>query len=127
MRLERDIMKSVQKRLSIFELTGEVVWFTRLNSGHIKTYFGSHIKLCHKGTWDWVVIFRNRNNGLSLLFIECKSDTGKIEKDQNLFKNKYTKEDVYFLLVREPFELDVFIDKYAKDFVNALPKNLNNL
>lgn len=127
MKLEKQIMLSIKQRLDIYEMVGQVIWKTRLNSGRIKTYFGSHIKLCDKGTWDWVAVFRNRENNLSLLFIECKSNTGKLRDDQILFQKKYNKKDVYFLVVKEPKELNDFIDKYSKDFVNLLPKSLEEI
>lgn len=124
MKFEKDLNIIIKNRLSIYEMVGNIIWFSRLNSGLIKTYFGSHIKLCNEGTWDWVVAFRNRNDGVSLLFIEGKSDTGKLRKDQDIFKVKYSKKDVYFLIVIDPKELDKFIDKYSKDFIDELPKDL---
>lgn len=124
MKLERDLNTHIKDKLGLYELVGNIVWHSRLNSGSIKTYFGSHTKLCNKGTWDWVVVFRNREDGLSLLFIEGKSDTGKLRTDQKLFQERYNKKDVYFLVVIDPKDIDTFIDKKSKDFVDSLPSKL---
>lgn len=124
MRLEKDLNLQIKNHLSLYEFFDQIIWHTRLNSGSIKTYFGSHIKLCTKGTWDWVVVIRNRQDGLSLLFIEGKSDTGKLSTHQKLFQKKYNKKDVYFLIVVDIKELDKFIDKHAKDYVIFLPTEL---
>lgn len=120
MKLERDLNVQIKKRLSVYEFTNQIIWFTRLNSGSIKTYFGSHIKLCDKGTWDWVVAIRDIDKGISLLFIEGKSDTGKLLPHQILFMKKYNKKDVFFLVVRNITELDAFIDLNCYNFVGDL-------
>lgn len=123
-KLEKETMKIISQKLDLYELVGNIIWKSRLNCGRIKTYFGSYVQLNKSGTWDWVVVFRNRNDGLSLLFIEGKSDTGKLRIDQKSFQVRYSKKDVYFLIIIDPKDLDKFIDKYSKDFVDELPDKL---
>ena len=60
---------------------------------------------------------------LIAVFIEAKSDTGKLRPGQLLFKQKYAvKECFWYLELRDIKQLDEFIYKNVKDFVNELPK-----
>lgn len=124
MRLEKDIIKQIHKRLAIYSLTGECEWYTRLQSGKVKLnkYF---IKMCDPGTPDYLALVRGRNNNILALFIEAKSDNGKLRASQEEFKQKYGyKEGFWYLEIRDIVQLDNWFTKNAKDFVNLLPKEL---
>ncbi len=121
MKLEKDLIKQIEQRLSVLKLTGEVQWYSRLNSGKVKTYYGSYIKLCDKDTPDYLALMVGREHPLIAVFIEAKSDTGKLRPGQLLFKQKYAvKECFWYLELRDIKELDQFIDKHAKDFVETI-------
>lgn len=116
--IEKDLKTSVQNRLSIYELTGEVVWWERLNSLKVKTIMGTWVQGCRKGTPDIIALIRNRESGITALFLELKSSTGKLRPEQVEFYDKYNKKkDVVVLTINAPFQLDHWIDKYAKDFI----------
>lgn len=118
-------MKQVKQRLAILELTGEVIWSGRLNSLEVKTIYGGRVKGLPQGTPDWLVLVRGRSDNIVALFIECKSDTGKIRDTQQYFINKYgTKEGLFIMVMRDIKELDRWIGKHAKNFVDLLPKEL---
>ena len=121
MKLEKDLIKQTHQRLDIYKLSGEVEWFSRLNSGKVKTYYGSYIKLCDKDTPDFLALIRGRNSPLLAVFIECKSDSGKLRPGQIKFKQKYAvKECFWYLELRDIKELDEWINKNAKDFIGGL-------
>ena len=114
-------MKSIHQRLSIYEITGEVIWFGRLNSLKVKTITGKWVQGLPKGTPDWLALIRNRQDVVSALFIECKSDSGRLRKEQSLFHDKYNKKKGVFVIeIRDPKEFDNWIDKNAKDFVACI-------
>ncbi len=124
-RLEKDLMKSVQQRLTIWKMTGEILNYHRLNSGTIRNmHTGSWVKLGEKDTPDWLALVRNRQDGVTALYIECKSSTGKLTKGQQEFSDKYNrKSGIYVLELRDIKELDKWIDKNAKDFVSLIGNN----
>jgi hypothetical protein len=125
MKLEKDLIKQIDVILSQRQLTGEVEFSTRLNSGTVKTYYGSYVKLCKSGTPDFLALVRGREDKILALFIEAKSDTGRLRQDQEIFKQKYGyKEGFWFLELRDINELIKWFDKYAKDFVELLPGKL---
>jgi hypothetical protein len=114
-------MKQVKNRLSVYEMTGEVCWYGRLNSLEVNTIYGGRIKGLPKGTPDWLALIRGRNDNILALFIECKSDTGKIRTSQTEFINKYgTKEGVFVMILRDIKDLDKFILKHSKDFISCI-------
>ncbi len=119
--LEKDLSKSIQERLSIYHLTKQVEWWGRLNSLHVRTIMGSYVKGCPKGTPDFLVLVRNPNNGITVLFLELKSTTGKLRKEQIEFRDLYSeKKDFWVLEVRRPVELDIWIDKNSYDYVKDI-------
>lgn len=115
MRKEADLMKQVSQRLDIYKLCGQVEWWTRLNTGRIKTYYGSYVQLCNKGTPDFLALIREKSGKLCALFIETKADRGNMTKDQKVFFNQYTKKDIWMLCIKNIAELDYEIDQYAID------------
>lgn len=125
MKLEKTLIKQIDDFLSVRHLTGEVEFYLRINSGNVKTYFGSYIKLARKGTPDYLAFVRGREDKILALFIEAKSDTGKLRPEQEQFKQKYEhKEGFWFMECRDMLELHTWFDKYAKDFVQSLPSKL---
>lgn len=124
MKLERDLMHQITQRLGIYKLCGEVIWFHRIQSGQAKVG-AYYIKLAEAGTPDFFVLVRGRNDELVALFIEAKSDTGKLRSCQQGFINRFMgKKDVYILVMRDIKDLKEWMDKYAKDFVSLLPEDL---
>ena len=121
MKLEKELMFQVKQALSVFELTGEILWYGRLNSLEVKTIYGGRIKGLPKGTPDWLALVRGRKNNILALFIECKSDSGQVRPSQTEFINKYSKkQDVFVIVIRDIKELDKWIEEYSKDFVEGL-------
>lgn len=128
MKLEKDLIKQIKNRLDLYRLTGEVEFYIRINSGSVKTYFGSYVKLAAKGTPDFLALVRGREDKILALFLEAKSDTGKLRKEQEQFKQKYAyKEGFWFMELRDIKELDFWIEKNSKDFVNSLPNDLKDI
>ncbi len=122
--LEKEVMLQVKKILSQYEQTGEVEWWERLNSGKVR--IGAHyIAMCRKGTPDFVAIVRNFSKQLSVVFIECKSDTGTLRPEQLDFCNNYNiKPGFHILTISEPKELRSFINSISYDFLQDLPLEL---
>lgn len=125
MRLERSLMKLIDQQLGIYEMSGEVAYWIRINAGRVKTYYGSYLRLANKGTPDYLALIRNRQDNITALFIEAKSDTGKLRKDQKEFQIKYNKrKDINTITIKDIKELINWIEKNAKDFVSQLPSSL---
>lgn len=123
MRTEKEIMKQIENRLKVWSMTGEVEFYMRINSGSITTKWGSHMKLASKGTPDWLVLVRNKYEGLTCLFIEAKSDVGRPTSDQIKFSETYNEKAGFaVLLLREIGHLDWWMEKNAKNFVDEIGK-----
>lgn len=114
MKLEKDLNKQIEQRLSIYTLTGECEWWGRLNSLHVLTIMGSYVKGCPKGTPDFIAIIRTPIHTISVLFIEAKSDSGKLRKEQTDFLFKYNRKFGFTcIVVRNIKELDDWINTNA--------------
>lgn len=127
MKLEAELMKQVSQRLKIYNMTGEVVWFSRLQSGKVRQglYF---IKLCDLNTPDYLALVRMVDNSITALFIECKSDTGRLTVGQADFAQRYNRQkDFHVMCLRDIKNLDNWINKYAINKVHSLPNNLEDL
>lgn len=121
MKLERDLMKQIEIALVTSKLTGEIVYYSRVNSGNIKTYYGSYVKLADKGHPDYVVVIRDKSNGLSLLFVEAKSETGKLSPDQIKFRDKYVDApNIYYHVCRDIKQLNKLISSIAIDTMSEI-------
>lgn len=121
--LEKDVLKSVGQRLSTWEMSGEVVWYERLQCGRVKTAYGSWVNMCRSGTPDYVAIIRNKTKNLDLLFLECKraDGRGKLSDVQITFQNKYRNvENVHYLIIDHPDYVDVYIDNIAFDQIKDI-------
>lgn len=117
--LEREVSASIAKRLAIYQLSGEVLWALRINSGSVPPEFRVHIKLAPKGTPDYLCLIKNKNNGISAIFIEVKRSDGKgkLSPEQKDFKDKYMviHKDIYCMTVNNPHDLDNIITEIAYD------------
>lgn len=121
MKLEKDLFQSIKQRLEIYELTGEILWWARLNSLRVKTLYGGIVNGCPKGTPDIVSIVKSRDSSIICLFLELKSSSGSITKEQIEFWSKYNcKEGIQVLEIRDPNELDDWISENAYDFTKDL-------
>lgn len=94
--LEKDLNHQVEQWL---DLMPGVIWYTRLNSGKIQTKWGSWIKLCKKGTPDYVALVFS--SGIAhTLFIECKRKGEKPTNEQDWFRDKVAGVDnIKYLLI----------------------------
>lgn len=118
---EADVLANVKNVLMLLEKTGDIIWWERLATGRIKTEYGSWMQLCRKGTPDVVVVIRNRNNWISIMFVECKSSTGTLRGEQKDFKEKMSREpDVYYEVVTDHRMLVKRILDIAKDRLSAI-------
>jgi hypothetical protein len=121
MRTERELMLQVKNRLSGYELTGNVLWYGRLNSLEVKTIYGGRIKGLPKGTPDWLVLVRGKFDSILALFIECKSDYGTVRPTQTEFIRKYgVKKGVSVIVLRDIKDLDEWINKYGIDITEGM-------
>lgn len=121
MKLEKDLNKSIREVLSLYMFTKTIIWWTRLNTGKIKTEYGKYIQLCDKGTPDFIVLTKNKNNNISVLFIEAKSDTGELRAEQEAFFNKYKEtEGIYPVVIRDINELKAVINRVSYDRLQEL-------
>lgn len=109
---ESEVLKSVVKKLKFLELTGDVVWHSRLNSGKININ-GGWVQLCQAGTPDIISIINCKNGKIAVLFIECKR-TGikKLRYEQNIFFMKMeTAPMVLCIVINDPKQLHQAIKK----------------
>lgn len=113
--LEKDVVKEIRSCLISWHFDGTVVYWERLNSGKVQS--GPHwIRMCRIGTPDFIAVVRNKQDNLSVVFIECKSDTGKLRKEQQDFVDKYNVlKDVYVITVRCRKDLVDVLLKVGRD------------
>lgn len=123
-KLESDVMSGIKRRLEHYEFAKIVVWWTRLQSFKIK-HFGNWIHGCAKGTSDFVAVIRNKHNNLTVVFLEAKSDTGKLRPEQIQFRDKHHNgHDVLYCEIRDPKEVDNIINNIGIDTTQALPDQI---
>lgn len=119
---ETIIKNDVFRSLYALEVTGTVTWFERLNSGRVKSEWGSWIQLCRKGTFDFFVLFDGKDRSLCGAFIEVKRGDKKarLSPDQELFKEKYSGKHphVFFWLVQSGCQVKRLILEHAYDRIN---------
>jgi hypothetical protein len=93
----------VKKALELLELTGDVLWQSRLQSGSIR-HEGRFINMCAAGTSDFIAVFRDQGDNLVVAFIEVKRADRKAEysDSQKEFYNKHfwKHQNMIFLLVQ---------------------------
>lgn len=117
-KLEKEAMKDIRIALANLETAGAVLWWERLNSGKVRTEYGGYVQLCRNGTPDFIVALKT-SMGLLILFIEAKSDTGKLSIQQNDFKEK-TKFWAIYLLVRDVKQVKEKIEELTSFYKNKL-------
>ena len=84
---EAEVLKQVLSKLKSLELTGSVVWHSRINSGKVKTGM-YYLNLCAAGTPDIIAIVRAIDGKVAVLFLECKrSGVKKLRFEQQRFFN----------------------------------------
>ena len=119
-RLEKTLMKQISQRLAIWKMSGEVYWYSRLQSGKAKV--GSYyINLNEPGTPDWIALIRTPN-GLMALFIEAKSDKGKLTKDQQVFYIKHNISCIQTIVLKDIKDLDTWILCHAVDMTKEMAR-----
>jgi len=99
---ESHLVRSVRELLTIYENQDIVHWWERLNSGNILSERGSAkymVKLCRTGTPDFIVVSSyplvsstDMDGKLfaQVDFLECKTEKGKLTKEQKEFKARCT-------------------------------------
>lgn len=113
MEKEADFNRVIRETLEQYESNGMIKWYERLQSGHAKTMFGSHLNLCRAGTPDWVVILKNKLDKVAVLFIEAKSDSGlKTHRaEQDDFMDKYNSDGLKVIRTADIKDIIKFIDE----------------
>jgi len=103
---EAEIMKKVLRRLENLTMTGDIVWYSRLNSGKINVG-RAWVQLCKAGTPDIIAIVKCDNGKIATLFIECKrAGVKKLSYEQRVFfENMENKPMVLCKLINNPEQL----------------------
>jgi len=122
---EDKVKQEVIKTLSAFETTGDILWWSRLQSGKVQDRNScGWIQLCQKGTPDFISIFQTFDRRLIVLFIECKRDDvrSSLNDNQKMFFEKYDKrhKDLKFLVTQSGFEVSKFISSLMYDRIQEI-------
>jgi len=113
MKKEKDFNTDLREQLELLEWHRTVEWFERLNSGKVKTLYGSWLQLCRPNTPDWIVLYHDRNKNLAVLFIEGKSDMGMFNKKEG--QEKFM---VRYNLIKGFTVIKTSVVKEITDFLN---------
>lgn len=118
---ERETMQQIKDALESYQWQKVCIWFSRLNSGKVKTTFGTWLQLCPSGTPDYICLIRDKQARISVLFIEAKSSEGKQSSDQISFQKRFNGvRDVYYMVIRDVSELHRFIKEVGFDTLTVL-------
>ena len=118
---ESEVSTQVKKILARLESSHDIHWWERLNSGRVKTEYGSWLQLCRPGTPDFIMVCKNKQTTISIIFIECKSDTGKMSPEQHDFCHRYVCQPyIYYFVISDPYKLSGQILDIAYDRVGAI-------
>lgn len=94
--LEKDLNKQI---ISWLDILPSVIYFERMNSGKIQTAWGSWVKLCRKGTPDFIALVHG-GEVAHILFIEAKRKGEKQRPEQKWFQEKVAGvANVHYVLV----------------------------
>lgn len=117
---EKEVMTGIRQRLEVYQMSGEVVWFCRLQSGMVR--LGLHyMRLAEEGTPDFVCVIRNHSNNLSLLFFEAKGEGGRLRLSQIKFQKKYTGfKDVTYFVIDDPHQVGKILCELTYDRVKDI-------
>jgi len=112
---ESSVLRGVIQKLNFMQLTKEVVWYTRLNSGNFKVGIDGWVRGCAAGTPDIVVCIRH-DLGARLLFLEVKGSRGKLRyEQQKFFKRMEGIRGVYCEMINDPSQLFDIIKKIREE------------
>ena len=120
-------MQSVAKRLEVYKFSKVILWWERLNSGKVRTEYGSWVQMCQKGTPDFIAVIYDKNKNIKVLFFECKRSDGKgtIRLEQKIFMQEMEKyKDIHCHIIENPKEVDAIINKLGYDSTVELPENI---
>ena len=114
---EAEISRDVRNCLDTWSISGVVLWHMRINSGSVRSiHSGRWLKLAEKGTPDHIAIVLSRYKKILVVFIEVKTDKGRLTNEQALFADKYNKyDDFYVLKITDRKQLDVFLSEHGID------------
>jgi hypothetical protein len=105
-RLEKDVVKNIKMTLQLY--CPEVIWVDRLQSGTVQMG-DRYIHMCKEGTPDLYVIIKKGCEG-KLLFVECKSKTGKQSDIQKIFQYRIIGlSNIFYLVARNVGEVTTYI------------------
>lgn len=100
--LEKNLNKEI---IAWLDLLPSVIWFERLNSGTVQTSYGSWVKLCRKGTPDFIALVHGGDIA-HVLFIEAKRKGEKQRPEQKWFQDEVDGiSNVHYLLVYDVLTL----------------------
>lgn len=109
--LEKNLNKEI---VAWLDLLPSVIWFDRLNSGTVQTAYGSWVKLCRKGTPDFIALVHGGDIA-HVLFIEAKRKGEKQRHEQKWFQEKVDGiSNVHYLLVYDILTLTNKISDISK-------------
>lgn len=113
--LEAKVLKLVLNKLKSYELFGDIIWYSRLNSGKINVG-RSWVQLCKPGTPDIISVIDCGNGKIAVLFIECKRTGIKRLRfeQQQFFNDMEGKPMVLCVLINDPVQLWPAIEKAKK-------------
>jgi len=119
---ESVVKKEVEKSLACLQQAGDIIYCQRVNTGKIKTEWGSWVQLAETGHWDWIALFINKDRNLSFVFIEHKraDKPAKLDPEQIKFKQRYDSKhvDVLFWLVQSGDEVTSLVLDNCYDRLN---------
>lgn len=115
-KLEKEISKDVRLALENLRSAGAVCWFTRLNSGTVKTNYGSWVKLCEPGTADYIAVLCTGQ----IYFIETKSNTGTQTQQQIEFQSSVEKWGAIYEVVRDVGQIKTTIESITNFYENKI-------
>lgn len=115
-KLEKEISKDVRIALANLQTVGAVHWYTRLNSGTVKTNWGSWVKLCEPGTADYIAILCTGQ----VYFIETKSNTGQQTPQQIEFQKSVEKWGAIYEVVRDVEQVRTTVESITKFYQNKI-------
>ena len=93
---ESEVLKTIKTQLQLF--CPLVVWVDRLQSGVVR-HGPRFIHLCKPGTPDLYAIVQHE--GGHVVFIECKSESGRQSVEQQVFQHKLVNmTNVHYVLAR---------------------------
>lgn len=114
-KLEKSVSASVKRYLERLEFDGCVLWWERLNSGKIRTEYGSWLQLCRPGTPDFIAVLKDRK----VYFIETKSDSGRQTVQQKAFQASVSSWAIYEV-VRDAKQVLITVELTTNFYKNKI-------